>query len=103
SAPAAPRARRRGPTRRSEMTPFRWRFLWPVSLGTLSLVALCAFTAVSLFHQQATITSVLRENVSSRRAAADMRGCLNTLIALEINQVESESVAELHARALGYL
>jgi hypothetical protein len=32
------------------MTVFRWRLLWPVSVGTL---ALCAFTAVSLFHQQA--------------------------------------------------
>ena len=51
-----------------------WRFLWPVVLVTLCLVALCAFTAVSLFHQQATITRVLRENVSSRRAAADLRG-----------------------------
>jgi signal transduction histidine kinase len=83
------------------MAPFRWRFLWPVSLGTLSLVALCAFTAVSLFHQQATITGVLRENVSSRRAASDLHGCLNTLIALEVNQVES--VADLHARARAHL
>lgn len=83
------------------MSGFRWRFLWPVSLGTLCLVALCAFTAMSLFHQQATITGVLRENVSSRRAAADLRGTLNTLIALETNQIES--VAELHARALTQL
>ncbi|MBP3953936.1 hypothetical protein J8F10_01290 [Gemmata sp. G18] len=83
------------------MSGLRWRFLGPVSLGTLCLVALCAFTAVSLFHQQATITSVLRENVSSRRAASDLRGCLNTLIALELNQVES--VAELHTRAQTHL
>jgi len=80
------------------MNAFRWRFVWPVTLGTLCLVALCAFTAVSLFHQQATITGVLRENVSSRRAAADLRGSLNTLIALETHQVES--VADLHARSL---
>jgi signal transduction histidine kinase len=79
------------------MTGFRWRFLWPVAVGTLCLVALCVFTAVSLFHQQATVTGVLRENVSSRRAAADLRGCLNTLIALETHQVES--VADLHLRA----
>jgi signal transduction histidine kinase len=79
------------------MAPFRWRFLWPVSLGTLALVALCAFTAISLFHQQATITGVLRKNVSSGRAASDMRACLDTLIALEVNRVES--VADLHARA----
>jgi len=63
----------------------------------LCLVGLCVFTAVSLFHQQATITEVLRENVSSRQAAADLRGCLNTLIALEKHRVES--VADLHARA----
>ncbi|HEY1190328.1 MAG TPA: ATP-binding protein [Gemmata sp.] len=83
------------------MNGFRWRFLWPVSLGTLSLVALCAFTAMSLFQQQATITGVLRENVSSRRAASDLRGCLNTLIALETFQIEE--VADLHARALTQL
>ena len=83
------------------MNGFRWRFIWPVTLGTLCLVALCAFTAISLFHQQSTITGVLRENVSSRRAAADLRGSLNTLIALETNQIES--VADLHGRAQGQL
>ncbi len=83
------------------MSGFRWRFVWPVSLGTLCLVALCAFTAVSLFRQQAAITGVLRENVSSRRAAADLRGSLNTLIALETHQVEE--VADLHARAISNL
>ncbi|AWM40204.1 Sensor protein ZraS [Gemmata obscuriglobus] len=83
------------------MNALRWRFLWPVLLGTLCLVALCAFAAVSLFHQQVTITGVLRENVSSRRAASDLRGCLNTLIALESNQIES--VTDLHARALVHL
>jgi signal transduction histidine kinase len=83
------------------MAPFRWRFLWPVSLGTLALVALCAFTAVSLFHQQATINGVLRENVSSGRAASDMRACLDTLIALEVHRVDS--VADLHAQALANL
>ena len=79
------------------MTPFRWRFLWPVSLGTVVLVALCAFTAVSLFQQQATITGVLRKNVSGARAASHMRACLDTLVALEVNRVES--VADLHTRA----
>lgn len=83
------------------MSTFRWRFLWPVSLGTLCLVALCASVAISLFHQQATITGVLRENVSSRRAASDLRECLNTLIALESHQIES--VADLHTRALANL
>jgi signal transduction histidine kinase len=83
------------------MAGLRWRFLWPVAVGALCLVALCVFTAVSLFHQQATITGVLRENVSSRRAAADLRGCLNTLIALETHHVES--VADLHGRAQHHL
>lgn len=40
---------------------------------------------------------MLRENVTSRKAAADLRGCLNTLIALEAHHVES--VADLHKRA----
>ncbi len=83
------------------MRAFRWRFVWPIVLGTLCLVALCAFTAVSLFQQQATVTGVLRENVSSRRAAADLRGCLNTLVALEANQIEA--VTDLHARAQTHL
>jgi len=80
---------------------FRWQFVWPVALGTLCLVGLCAFTAVSLFHEQATITGVLRENVSSRRAASDLRATLNTLVALEAHQVEA--VSELHTRAAGQL
>src|SRR5262245_25374044 len=83
------------------MAGVRWRYLWPVIVGTSCLVALCVFTAVSLFHQQATITKVLRENVSSRRAAADLRGCLNILIALETHHVDS--VADLHARAQTHL
>ena len=86
------------------MSGFRWQFLGPVLLGTLCLVALCAFTAVSLFRQQATITGVLRENVSSRRAASDLRGCLNILIALETHQVESAAdLNALHTRALTHL
>ncbi|HVK16268.1 MAG TPA: ATP-binding protein [Fimbriiglobus sp.] len=83
------------------MTGVRFRFLWPVVLITLCLVSLCAFTAVSLFYQQAATTQLLRENVSSRQAASDLRGCLNVLIALERNRVES--VSDLHTRAGVYL
>lgn len=83
------------------MSGLRWRILGPVALGALCLVALCVFTAVSLFLQQSTITSVLRENVTSRRAAADLRGSLNTLIALETHHVES--VADLHTRVQAQL
>src|SRR5918994_2992884 len=83
------------------MASVRHSFLWPVVLSTLCLVTLCAFTAISLFYQQAATTQVLRENVSSRQAASDLRGCLNILIALERNRVES--VADLHARAVVFL
>ena len=83
------------------MTAFRWRFLFPAVLVAVCLFALCVVTAVSLFRQQATVTEVLRENVSSRRAAADLRGVLNTVVALETNRVEQ--VAEHHTRAQGYL
>jgi signal transduction histidine kinase len=83
------------------MASVRYRFVWPVVLITICLVSLCAFTAVSLFYQQAATTQALRENVSSSRAASDLRGCLNVLIALERNRVES--VADLHARAAVFL
>ena len=83
------------------MAAFRWRFLLPAVFVAVCLFALCVVTAVSLFRQQAAVTEVLRENVSSRRAAADLRGVLNTIVALETNQVEQ--VADHHARAQGYL
>ncbi|MBX9623653.1 MAG: hypothetical protein K2X82_07545 [Gemmataceae bacterium] len=83
------------------MSAFRLRYLGPVVLIALCLVVLCTITAVSLFHQQAAVTRVLRENVSSRRAAADLRGCLNVLVELENRHVEN--VADLHDRAAGHL
>lgn len=78
------------------MSGFRLRYLGPVALISLCLVTLCTFTAVSLFHQQATVTRVLRENVESRRAAVELEECLTDLIALENDRVES--VAVLHNR-----
>lgn len=78
------------------MTELRWRIFWPVMLATACLVALCVFTAVSLFRQQATIARVLRDNVASRRAAVEMEECLNDLLALENAHVEA--VAPLHDR-----
>ena len=83
------------------MTGFRLRYLGPVVLIALCLLALCTVTAVSLFHQQAAVTGLLRENVESRRAAADLRGVLNTLIELETHHVEA--VADLHARAKAHV
>jgi two-component system sensor histidine kinase HydH len=81
----------------SAMTGFRVRYLVPVVLTSLSLVVLCAVTAASLFAQQAATTHVLRENVSSRRAAAELRGVLNVLVELEHRHVEN--VTDLHEKA----
>lgn len=79
------------------MTGFRLHYLGPVLLISLCLVGLCAVTALSLFHQQASVTQVLRENVQSRQAAADLRGALNVLVELEHRHVET--VADLHVQA----
>jgi two-component system sensor histidine kinase HydH len=78
------------------MSGFRLRYIGPVVLIALCLVTLCTVTAVSLLHQQATVTQVLRENVESRRAAVELEECLTDLIALENDSVES--VAVLHNR-----
>jgi two-component system sensor histidine kinase HydH len=60
----------------------RFRYLGPVLLITGCLVALCAFTAVSLLNEQTTLSESLRENVESRRAAVELVVCLTDLIAL---------------------
>ncbi len=78
------------------MSGFRLRYFGPVALIALCLVTLCSVTAVSLLHQQATVTQVLRENLDSRRAAVELKECLTDLIALENARVES--VAVLHER-----
>jgi two-component system, NtrC family, sensor histidine kinase HydH len=79
------------------MAGFRLQYLGPVILITLCLVTLCTFAAVSLLHQQQSVTHMLRENVQSRQAAADLRGCLNILVELEHRHIES--VADLHVQA----
>ncbi|WP_439630668.1 ATP-binding protein [Gemmata sp.] len=79
------------------MVGLRWRLLWPAAVATVCLAALCAFTAVSLFHQQATVARVFRGNVESRRAAVELEECLGALIDLENAKVET--VGELHKRA----
>lgn len=73
------------------------RYVFPIMGFGVLLIAICAYTAIHLLFQQAKITSVLRENVSSRAAAADFRGTLNTLIALELHQVDG--VSDLHSKA----
>src|SRR6478736_6412012 len=83
------------------MNGLRWRFLWPVLMVTICLATLCVLTAVSLFHQHATIAGVFQENVASRRAAVELEECLTDLIALEHARVET--VAPLHARTRAHL
>ena len=79
------------------MAGFRVRYLVPLGFVALCLVVLSALTAASLFTQQSAVTKVLRENVSSRRAATELRGVLNVLVELEHRHVEN--VADLHVRA----
>jgi signal transduction histidine kinase len=83
------------------MTGFRWRLLWPVILVAVCLVALCVFTAVSLFHQQATVARVFHENVSSRRVAVELEECLLDLVTLENARVET--VTPLHDRVRAHI
>ena len=78
------------------MADLRWRFFWAVTLSAGCLVVLCVLTAASLFHQQSTLASALRENVASRRAAVEMEECINNLISLEDKRIEE--VAPLHDR-----
>ncbi|QEL18085.1 sensor histidine kinase [Limnoglobus roseus] len=83
------------------MLGLRMRYLGPVTLISLCLMTLCAFTAISLFTQQATITRVLRENVESQRVAIELEQCLQDLIVLEDDRVET--VRSLHDRVRGLL
>ncbi len=78
------------------MTGLRWRLFWPVLLITVFLFALCVFTAMSLFHQQATVATVLREAMTSRRAAVEIEECLRDLVELENARVGA--VTPLHDR-----
>lgn len=83
------------------MTDVRTRFFWPMALISVGLLCLCVFTAVSLFHQQATLARDLRENVASRRVATEMEECLLDLLALLNDHVES--VSALHERGRMHL
>ncbi|MBX9580454.1 MAG: hypothetical protein K2X87_09110 [Gemmataceae bacterium] len=83
------------------MSAVRLGYLGPVVLIALCLVTLCTFTAVSLFHQQAAVNRVLRENIDSRRAAVELEECLADLVALEDARVEA--VAVLHERVRKHL
>ncbi len=60
----------------------RLRFLGPVALTSLILLALCSLMAFLLYRQQSSASEDLRENVGSRRAASDLEETLNDLHAL---------------------
>lgn len=83
------------------MMGLQWRILGPPVLISLCLGTLCAFTAVSLFYQQAATTNALRENVASRRAATELEECVSDLLVLLRDRVEA--VSALHDRAQAHL
>ena len=58
------------------------RYLWPVVLISGTLFALCIVTAVILFRQRAGMSESLRENIGSRRAAAELEEDLVNLTPL---------------------
>jgi signal transduction histidine kinase len=70
------------------MNRMPFRYLWPVLLTTAVLLGLCTVTAVLLFRHRAGMSEALRENIVSRRAAADLEEDLLTLNGLLKRQVE---------------
>lgn len=65
------------------------------------LTVMCIITALLLFEQQSAMTGVLRENVTSRRAAVDLEECLydiSTLLKHDVDQV-----SPLNDRLVGHL
>ncbi|VTS03079.1 sensor histidine kinase [Tuwongella immobilis] len=79
------------------MNLIHWRLVGPVLLIVGVIFCVSISIAISLFSQQTSISRLLRENVSSRSAASELRGTLNTLMALETNRIED--VSDLHSRA----
>lgn len=78
-----------------------FRFLWPVLLPSALLLGLCTLTAVRLFQQRAGMSESLKENIASRRVAADLEEDLVTLNGLLNEHVEE--VGTLHGRIEGHL
>lgn len=83
------------------MSAIRLRFLLPAAAATALLTGLCIVTALFLFRQQSAMTSMLRENVTSRRAAVDLEQCLYDISALL--RSKSEDVAVLNERLQQHL
>lgn len=78
------------------MSGLRLRFLGPMLLVAICFLLLCAFTAVSLFSQQAAIAQVFQDNIQIGQATVELEECLTDLIALEKDHVEKVNV--LHDR-----
>ena len=76
-------------------------FIVPIALTSLFSLALCVSVAFVLYHQQETITEDLSENLSSRKAAADLSETLADLIALLRGR--ADNVAPLHDRIKSHL
>ena len=74
----------------------RLRFLLPAAAGTVVLTALCIITALFLFQQQSVMTSILRESVTSRKAAVELEASLYEISALLHDNVDD--VSGLHDR-----
>lgn len=83
------------------MSVIRFRFLIPAAIVTLILTVMCIVTALLLFEQQSAMTGVLRENVTSRRAAVDLEECLYDISTLLRNNVDE--VSPLNDRLVGHL
>lgn len=83
------------------MSVIRFRFLIPATIVTLILTVMCIVTALLLFEQQSAMTGVLRENVTSRRAAVDLEECLYDISTLLRNNVDE--VSPLNDRLVGHL
>lgn len=73
------------------MSGSKTKLLSLVVAGALLLTGLCIVIALSLFQQQSVMTQVLRENVTSRRAAVDLETCLYDISALLQDNVDDVS------------
>src|SRR5581483_6764127 len=83
------------------MNRLPFRYLWAVLLSSTVLLGLCTITAVLLFQQRAGMSESLRENIISRRAAADMHEDLFTLDGLL--REGNERVGSLHDQISSHL
>lgn len=77
------------------------RFLWPVLLTSLVLLTLCSVTAFTLYQRQSEFAEVFRENIESRRVAADLEESLVELAGLVRDR--PDGLASLHKHIAAHL